>query len=705
MSFLTGDPLFNDFAVLVQNLDGRAFQFLAVRHVHLADLDAGPVILNQDDFIAIFVLGRRRTGFHRTVLVNGEGDVCRQLVSFRSHRLAQRIFLIDVQQRNLVRLILVGHPLLDDVAVLVQNLDRRAGQLFARAGVRLLDLDLCPVVLDQQDAFFADLRVAAGDLAVLADGEVRLSRQAVAFRCDRFLQGIFLARQEALHFVRFLAGSPLFNYLAVLVQNLDRCAFQFLAVSHVHLADLDTVRIVCELYAGTGLVGLCGHGTVAFVRQCYCDFLNMFVIDHGLVVALHLGDGVDERAVLYVALVIDDRVECDRAVRGVLLGLQQRSVFRLQLEGELVRLQFAAVQYLLCAQDHFAVRAVGVGEGCRLAVVLVDDALGVGRPGGVSVVRFLFHLVGDQGRQPGGGLLLAVLQGEACNTLLEGHLSVGSADFLVAQRHREGEFLVGIQSVYNGLLHRQIALVVRVGEGQFRRTLLYGRFQLAFAQVSQRHVNNLFNIVLHVLDSALFSDSIREVGAGVALQVVQCKLNLAEVQFNAVALHRLHRDAVAVLVNLVRHPGIRGLSRYNECPLIAFLEFASDDLLGALQRGRAVCVVGVHECSGALRSFCNCSRCIPVRLRLLVTVSNTCFLYSVCCSGRQVLNKDLLVCLQGYSDFAGSDVYSRVGSTCTGGLHSRIAAFQRYFARSDQHHFKGEYLQLIRCAFNSFADL
>ena len=50
---------------------------------------------------------------------------------------------------------------------------------------------------------------------------------------------VLLAGLQALHLVGFLAGCPLSDYLAVLVDDLDLRAFKLLAVCYVDLAHLD----------------------------------------------------------------------------------------------------------------------------------------------------------------------------------------------------------------------------------------------------------------------------------------------------------------------------------------------------------------------------------------------------------------------------------------------------------------------------------
>ena len=76
MGLLFRHPLFNDLILnlvdcyigflatlnfvlikLPQDLDGRTFQFLAVRDVNLAHFNVSLVVFNQQDFVSVFIRG------------------------------------------------------------------------------------------------------------------------------------------------------------------------------------------------------------------------------------------------------------------------------------------------------------------------------------------------------------------------------------------------------------------------------------------------------------------------------------------------------------------------------------------------------------------------------------------------------------------------------------------------------------------------
>ena len=157
--------------------------------------------------------------------------------------------------------------------------------------------------------------------------------------------------------MRFLAGNPLdllaidLDDLAVLVQDLDRRASQLLAVGHVHLADLDLRLLVGELHLVAGLVSHRFNGAVSLVGQGHHNGLLRRVIDDGIVVTLHLTDGVGDgrRVGRHISQRVVDRVEGDIALFVILLRLQDRFAL-LQFEAELASRQSAAFKHLCRAQ-------------------------------------------------------------------------------------------------------------------------------------------------------------------------------------------------------------------------------------------------------------------------------------------------------------------------------------------------------------------
>ena len=232
MDVRCGIPLFNDRAILVDDLDMCAFQLCAVGNIHLADLHFSQRVFDQDD--SAFSHG---TGSgYITVCVNHEGGFCSDRVAQRRHSLLQGVGLAGMQAVHFMD-VRCGIPLFNDRAILVDDLDMCAFQLCAVGNIHLADLHFSQRVFDQDDSAFSH-GTGSGYITVCVNHEGGFCSDRVAQRRHSLLQGIGLAGMQAVHFMDILRGCPLFNDLAVLVQDLDMRAFQFCTVSNVNLADL-----------------------------------------------------------------------------------------------------------------------------------------------------------------------------------------------------------------------------------------------------------------------------------------------------------------------------------------------------------------------------------------------------------------------------------------------------------------------------------
>jgi hypothetical protein len=117
----------------------RARQFLAGRHVRLLDLHTGHGVLHKQCAVRFTDCGI--FAGYLAGLINSERGICRNRIAVGRYGFPQGIGLTGLQLRDLVRLALFGIPFIDDLAVLVQDLDMRAGQFLAGRYVRLLNLD------------------------------------------------------------------------------------------------------------------------------------------------------------------------------------------------------------------------------------------------------------------------------------------------------------------------------------------------------------------------------------------------------------------------------------------------------------------------------------------------------------------------------------------------------------------------------------
>ena len=125
----SGNPLVNNLVGCVLHHQVSARNFLAVCDVSLLDFDVDGRILHHQHGVAVFVLAGRAGARYLAHLVDAEGRIAGNQVSVRSNRLTQRVFNASLQSFDYIRLV-AGHPFLHHIAVLVQDLQCRAGQFF-----------------------------------------------------------------------------------------------------------------------------------------------------------------------------------------------------------------------------------------------------------------------------------------------------------------------------------------------------------------------------------------------------------------------------------------------------------------------------------------------------------------------------------------------------------------------------------------------
>ena len=217
---------------LAQQLDLSAGQFFLAGDIGLAHIHLGDGIFNQDDS----ALGDAAGSRYITGCVDHEGGFCSDRVAQRCHSLLQGVGLAGMQTLHFMD-VRCGIPLFNDRAILVDDLDMCAFQLCAVGNIHLADLHFSQRVFDQDDSAFSH-GTGSGYITVCVNHEGGFCSDRVAQRRHSLLQGIGLAGMQAVHFMDILRGCPLFNDLAVLVQDLDMRAFQFCTVSNVNLADL-----------------------------------------------------------------------------------------------------------------------------------------------------------------------------------------------------------------------------------------------------------------------------------------------------------------------------------------------------------------------------------------------------------------------------------------------------------------------------------
>ena len=383
VDFLGGYPLFYDLAVLVDDLDGRAFQFLAAGDVGLADLDVRKGIFDQEDAI----LRDRSFGSYLAEFIDREPGVCRDRVSVGCYCLMQRVGGTGLQAGRLMGL-LGGYPLINDLAALIDDLDGRAFQFLAVCDIGLLHAYGCFVLVDEFRDLFA---------AVILDGSRQDAFIKIDHGHDSLLLGLvidvtLLVLDDLPDGVVIGAGLLIADGreydvpVRVIVNGVHRNAGlvvdqfedELLVLQRPVLQRLEGLQgsrsrrlVSVGEYSGSAVINRGGcHRTVAVIHDCHCDTLLSRI---KCIAVLSLNDflnGIGVSALLRVL----DRVEGDLSAVAILLRLFELAAL-IEFEAELFGLQDPAGltgQFLQGFKDYRALCFVGVGNGQAILTIILD---------------------------------------------------------------------------------------------------------------------------------------------------------------------------------------------------------------------------------------------------------------------------------------------------------------------------------------------
>ena len=240
MCLLGGYPLFDDIAVLVDDLDGRAFQLLAVRDVGLADLDLCHGVFDKHD--AAFGDGTGRC--YLAGLIDRELGIRCDRVAVGSHCLTQNVLNACLQAFHHMRF-LCGIPFGDHFLTqhaLLNDLNVSALKFLTISDISLAYTYLCLSILNQNNTITGYCSFCL-KLALVVDHESCLCGYCVTFRSYFLAQCVFNICLQAFDHMGFLAGCPgvydLLIAIFVLFDDLDCCAFKFLAACYINFAYAD----------------------------------------------------------------------------------------------------------------------------------------------------------------------------------------------------------------------------------------------------------------------------------------------------------------------------------------------------------------------------------------------------------------------------------------------------------------------------------
>ena len=181
----------------------------------------------------------------------------------------------------------------------------------------------------------------------------------------------------------------------------------------------------------------------------------------------------------------------------------------------------------------------GIGEYCLGCLLLADRSGIAGLLSGEAISRLLLYRVLKCCRQILSSCLLAVLQREGRDAILEGHVAIGPVDRSVCQGYGELELNVLIRCFVrlNGLCNCQVAGLTSIGECRLGCLLLADCSGISGLFSGEAISRFLCNLVAHFC---------RQTGCRLGFAVLQCEVCNAVLEFH---LSKLTIDSLIVKSN------------------------------------------------------------------------------------------------------------------------------------------------------------
>ena len=235
-----------------------------------SDFLAADVLL-ADFCLGLFIL--HNNFIHRTIFADSKGHIFCGQIAIRSGDFYQPVSCTSGQNAFQIMRLIGGCPAFNQLTICIIQGELCTWQFFASCQILLADGYLCNIIL--HDNCTVDILAIYGNRAVLFYCKGDVFCISVTFRCIFFMQRVgFACNQFACKFMWLVAGSPCFNNLAILVQNLEGCTRNFFTaryrlladgyLGHIILHDNLTVNILAVDSNLAGLVN--GKGDVFCIR-------------------------------------------------------------------------------------------------------------------------------------------------------------------------------------------------------------------------------------------------------------------------------------------------------------------------------------------------------------------------------------------------------------------------------------------------------
>ena len=190
-------------------------------------------VLLADFCLGLFIL--HHNFIHRTIFADSKGHIFRSQIAIRSGDFYQSVGCTSGQNAFQIMRLIGGYPAFNQLTICIIQGELCTWQFFASGQILLADGYLCGVILHSYRL----------QLAVCTNGKDNIFCICITIRCTNFMQRIgFACGQFCFDVVCIYTRYPFFYHAAILIQNLERCTWDFLRTSQILLADGNLCGII-----------------------------------------------------------------------------------------------------------------------------------------------------------------------------------------------------------------------------------------------------------------------------------------------------------------------------------------------------------------------------------------------------------------------------------------------------------------------------
>ena len=238
------------------------------RQMCSSDFLAADVLL-ADFCLGLFIL--HHNFIHRTIFADSKGHIFCGQIAIRSGDFYQPVSCTSGQNAFQIMRLIGGCPAFNQLTICIIQGELCTWQFFASGQILLADGYLCGVVLHGYSL----------QLAVCTNGKGNIFCICITIRSTNFMQRIgFACGQFCFDVVCICTRYPFFYHIAILIQNLERCTWDFLRASQILLADGNLCGIILHRNHAANIITIYGN-LAGFVYSKGNGFCNGITVRSG----------------------------------------------------------------------------------------------------------------------------------------------------------------------------------------------------------------------------------------------------------------------------------------------------------------------------------------------------------------------------------------------------------------------------------------